>query len=325
MAWAHGLQAFVRYHQGRFEEAEALADQVLDEAEDRDDPWAIGMMLALRGSLRLWTGRSAAAIAPAEQATERFRAMGDWYGQLLAQGVLGRALIAQGRIDDGFDQLDEAAAVAASTTSSAAPDFAAVHRISAAAQCGQPHRATGVATTVRLDEIGEPEIGFTDALIGEGLLHLQRGDPVAAQRQLEGLATALGERLSGHALSALALCRTAAGDLDGAAAAAALVVDRPDATYLDRTTATLALALAAARAGDAESAHRRLGEALAVVEATDDRLARGLLTVAGAVVDEALGREVAPGAGLEAAAASPGWVTAYRLAAGVDQAEGSLT
>jgi tetratricopeptide (TPR) repeat protein len=323
MAWAHGLQAFVRYHQGRFEEAEALADGVLDEAEDRDDPWAIGMMLALRGSLRLWTGRSAAAIAPAEQATDRFREMGDWYGQLLAQGVLGRALIAQGRIDDGFAQLDEAATVAAATTSSAAPGFAAVHRISAAAQCGQPFRAEGVAASA--DGADEPEIGFTDALIGEGLLHLQRGDPVAAQRQLEGLATALGERLSGHALSALALSRSAAGDTEGAAAAAAMVVGRPDATYLDRTTATLALALAAAREGDAEAAHRHLGQAVAVVEATDDRLARGMLTLADAVIDEALGRDVAPGAGLEAAAASPGWVTAYRLAAGVDQAEGSLT
>jgi hypothetical protein len=251
--------------------------------------------------------------------------MGDWYGQLLAQGVLGRALIAQGRIDDGFAQLDEAATVAASTTSSAAPEFAAVHRISAAAQCGQPHRADGVSMTGSVEGSGEPEIGFTDALIGEGLLHLQRGDPMAAQLQLEGLATALGERLSGHALSALALSRSASGDADGAAAAAALVIGRPDATYLDRTTATLALALAAARAGDAEAAHRHLAEAVAVVEATDDRLARGLLTLAGVVVDEALGREVAPGAGVEAATASPGWVTAYRLAAGVDQAEGSLT
>jgi hypothetical protein len=53
------------------------------------------------------------------------------------------------------------------------------------------------------------------------------------------------------------------------------------------------------------------------LEATDDRHGRNLLSLSSATVDLALGRPVAPGAGSEAAAVSPGWATAYRLAAGL--------
>jgi tetratricopeptide (TPR) repeat protein len=337
VAWALGLQAYIRFHQGRFVEAEALADRVLDEAEGRDDPWAIGMMLALRGSLRLWTGRSAAAIAPSEQALERFRAMGDWYGQLLALGVLGRSLVSQSRIDEGFRVIDEALAVAGTTTSSAAPVIATVHLVTSAAQAGRPERTAGVDLGFTVEDLDEPEIGFTDCLVGEGLLHLQRGEVARARTQLERLVASLGEGSSGYALSALALARAAAGDVDGARDAAGQVAAQPLTTYSDRTTAATAQALVAARTGDGEAADAYLAEVRATLEPTDERHGRNLLGLAAAAVDRALGRPVAPGAGAEAAAVSPGWATAYRLAAGLgetgaagstgdgDQADGSFT
>jgi tetratricopeptide (TPR) repeat protein len=336
VAWALGLQAYIRFHQGRFDDAEALADRVLTEAQDRDDPWAIGMMLALRGSLRLWTGRSAAAIGPAEQARDRFRGMGDWYGQLLALGVLGRSLVSQSRVEEGFELIDQAVALAETTTSSAAPAIALVHLVTSAAQAGRPDRTAGVDIGFTVHDLAEPEIGFTDCLVGEGLLHLQRGDAAASHALLEQVAGVLGDGASGHAFSALALARAAVGDVAGAFDAAGRVGAHGSTTYSDRVAAATAKALAAARAGDDAAADRHLAEARAALEPTDERLGRLLLGLASATVDRALGRPVAPGAGAEAAAVSPGWATAYRLVAGLgetgseaglggDQADGSLT
>src|SRR5690606_31308857 len=101
-------------------------------------PWAIGMMHSLQASLRLWTGRVEEALPSAEEALRRFRAMGDWYGQLLALGVRGRALVALGRIDDGFEVVDEAFAVAGAVTSAEASDIATTHALTSAAQAGRP-------------------------------------------------------------------------------------------------------------------------------------------------------------------------------------------
>jgi hypothetical protein len=75
--------------------------------------------------------------------------------------------------------------------------------------------------------------------------------------------------------------------------------------------------LTAARMGDAEAADAALAEAKSILESSDDRLSRRLLTLASARADEALGRPVAPMAGSEAAADSPGWDVAYTLAAGL--------
>jgi class 3 adenylate cyclase/tetratricopeptide (TPR) repeat protein len=331
VAWALGLQAYIRFHQGRFTEAEVLADRVLDEAEGRDDPWAIGMMLALRGSLRLWTGRSAAALAPAEQARERFAAMGDWYGQLLALGVLGRSLVSQGRIEEGFAVIDEGVAVAGTTTSSAAPVIATVHLVTSAAQAGRPDRVVGVDLGFTVDDLEEPEIGFTDCLVADGLLHLQRGEVAEARDQLERLAVVLADETPSAALAALAMVRAAAGDVAGAMAAADEVRTLPLTTYADLSAAATAKALAAARTGDGHLADAQLAFVRETLESTDERLGRSLLALASATADRALGRPVAPGAGTEAAATCPGWATAYRLVAGlgetdqIGQDDGSFT
>jgi hypothetical protein len=75
--------------------------------------------------------------------------------------------------------------------------------------------------------------------------------------------------------------------------------------------------LAAARDGDAEAADAALAEAKGELQGTADRLSRELLSLAAIRADAALGRPVAPGAGSEVAADSPGWDAAYRLAAGL--------
>jgi len=316
LSWAIGLQAFVRFHQGRFEEADALSSGLLTEAEERGDPWAIGMMHSLQGSLRLWTGRVQEAIEPAEEAVRRFRAMGDWYGQLLGLGVLGRSLVALGRVDEGFEIVDEAAAVAGATTSPEAPLIALMLRFCSAAQAGRPDRIDMADLTLVSDhQIGD--VGFHDGAIAAALLDLQRGDVDTARERLEEIVAGLGEAASGYAWSALALARAANGDGNGAEAAAGAATGLPTSTFADRVAAATARMLAAARNGDGDAADAALAEAKAELAGTDDRLSRGLLSLAAVRADAALGRPVASGAGREIAADSPGWDTAYTIAAGL--------
>src|SRR2546421_40895 len=103
LGWATGLLAFVRYHQGRYAEAETMAERMYVEAGQRGDRWAEGMMRVLLAMLGLWTGRADEAVPHGEAAYRLFTGMRDWYGEMISAGVLGRALIAGGRIDDGFD------------------------------------------------------------------------------------------------------------------------------------------------------------------------------------------------------------------------------
>jgi class 3 adenylate cyclase/tetratricopeptide (TPR) repeat protein len=315
LAWVQGILAYVRYHQGRYEEAEVLADRILVDAKDRADPWAIGMMLTLRASIRLWTGRSVDAIEPAEESVEKFRSMGDWYGQLMSLGTLGRSLVMQGRFDDGFAVIDDALRVAEGTPSSSAAQIAITQLVTSAAQAGRPDRVDDVDTSFARSHVSG-EVGFTDCQVGDGLLHLQRGEAEAGRALLETVVDSLGESASGYSFSALALARAATGDVDGAYAAARAAGGFAS-TYSDRASAATAIALAAARAGDAEGAAAALGEVKEILGGTDDRHSRNLLSLAATTVDVALGKPVLPGAGAEAAAASPGWLVAYRLAAGI--------
>ena len=297
---------FVRYHQGRFDEAEALADQMLDHAHERDDPWANAMMLTLRGSLRLWTGRSAQAIEPAEEALAKFRSMGDWYGHLLAIAVVGRALVAQGRIEEGFAHVDEGVAVGGTTTSRLGPDIAAVHVVTSAAQAGRPDRVDGIELFTAGD-LDLHDMGFSDRAVSDGLVHLQRGDAEAARDLLEALVAGLGERSSSYAFAALALARAAAGDLDAADAAASAVCGTTGATHSDRVMAHTSLGLVSARRGDPAGADASLGDVREILEGTDERLGLGLLGLASATADEALGRPVGARRGRRSGRRQP-WV-----------------
>src|SRR3546814_2669609 len=82
-----------------------MAENVLDEVRRRGDKWALGMMLVLLGSVRLWTGRGYDAITSVEEARDLLTAIDDEFGGVQATATLGRALVAQGRIDEGLDLL----------------------------------------------------------------------------------------------------------------------------------------------------------------------------------------------------------------------------
>ena len=227
-------------------------------------------------------------------------------------GVLARSLVALGRIDEGFANVDEAIAVAEATTSPEAPLIARMLGANAAAQAGRPDRAGA-------GPVDQPasDIGFHDGAISGALLDLQRGEVEKASSELESIVGEFGESANGYAWSALALVRAAAGDTDGADLAARTAATLPTSTFADRVAAATARMLAAARAGDAAAADAALADARAELAQTDDRLGRGLLSLAAIRADLALGRPVAPGAGREVASDAPGWDTAYRLAAGL--------
>src|SRR3546814_17973709 len=82
-----------------------MAENVLDEVRRRGDKWALGMMLVLLGSVRLWTGRGSDAIPSLEEASALFTAIDAAFGGVQATATLGRAHVAQGRSCGGPDLL----------------------------------------------------------------------------------------------------------------------------------------------------------------------------------------------------------------------------
>src|SRR5581483_2358603 len=172
LGWALGLLACVHYHQGRYAEAEEMAEQIYLEASRRGDHWAEGMMRVLLAMLGLWGGRASTTVPHAESAYKLFTDMRDWYGEMVSAGVLGRTLIAVGRIDEGFDVLVRSLERAEEVSLTQAKVIAETQLACAAAQAGMPQRAPG-SDAVPSEGM---EIGFVDWHVAEALLAVQRGD-----------------------------------------------------------------------------------------------------------------------------------------------------
>ncbi len=211
LGWATGLLAFVRYHQGRHGEAEAMAQRMYVEASQRGDRWAEGMMRTLLAMLGLWGGRAAESVPHGEAAYKLFMEMRDWYGEMISAGVLGRALLAVGRIDDGFAVLDQSVRRASELPLNQALQVAEAQLTCAAAQAGMADRS------VPAPPVGDQpvhEIGWLDWHVATGLTDLQRGSVAQARERLEHLV--VGEEPNCYAASVLTLARAADGDADGA-------------------------------------------------------------------------------------------------------------
>jgi len=315
LGWAMALLAFVRYHQGRFDEAEAMATLLVDEAGQRGDRWAEGMMRNLLGLLALWTGRTHLAVEHGQAALGRFKAMGDWYGLLLAVGVLGRALVACGRVDEGFAVFEDAAATIDKLDIQTARDLVVINLTCAAAQAGTVSRSPIKPATADFDRA--LQLGWTEREVALALLALQSGDAATAHSILERVA--VDEQASGFGGAALVLARAATGDAEGAVAAAQVVGGGERATYSDRVLALLGGALASAHVGVEDRARSMLGAAERLVDKTDDALLGVVVHLAGARVSEHFGADVTDELRrVEAALAAmgitePGWDTAFSL------------
>ena len=320
LGWALGLLAWVRFQQGLLEESERLATDVLAESRDLGNRWASGIMQVLLANIALWRGRTDDSIARAREARAVFREIDDPWGEIQSCAPLARALACTGCLGEAERVLDDMDQLGADVADNAISQFPAIVRTSVALHTGRPQAQSVVATdtvTRRASEALLVEQGFL-----RGLTALQTGDVKNAVARLEEAREGLSIRgplaASG---AALALAYAAAGCPDRALAVLE-EVDREAVTYLDRLQAALAHGFALAQQGDAAGAEQALWRAGEIADRTESGLDQALARLARAHGWAALGRSDAAEVRAEARAAldelgidTPGWDTAFRLAA----------
>jgi tetratricopeptide (TPR) repeat protein len=320
LASARGLLAYAMFQQGRLEEAAELGDEILVTAHERGDVWGEGMMYVLAASVRLWLGRAGEAIGRAEAAVELLGRLGDRFGEVNAHAVLGRSLLAVGRIDEGFDALAEGAGVLRGEADEGLASLGLTALAGAATQLGEPHRADAALAALNDEWVARTDATAVERLVALGVAHLQCGR-VAEARLVLDRATSfdLGESPSSYALAGLALARAACGDVDEVLALDKQVNDMDRATYLDQGTAKLAAILVRARRGDAD-AGPRFEAVVRAADRTDDRVAQAVARLTRAYGLEALGVAEASDARAEAEHAldeigidAPGWRNAIEV------------
>jgi ATP/maltotriose-dependent transcriptional regulator MalT len=315
--WAMGLLGWVRFWQGRLDEAERLAEQIRDEAQQTNERWALAMMVLLLANIRLWRGRPDEAVDLAREAVSIFSELGDMRFSMQAHVPLIRGLAFSGRVVEATELLDAGAAIIDSL-----PERNWVAKLitgSVAVHLGDGERAVRDAGVGLTDEqrkgLTEPErltiLGYGHLLCGrtpEALVLLERANDVAV---------ASGPH--SNVASALALARAAAGHADAALEAADSVIE---GTYLDRTIAALARGFAELQRRDFAASTAAFDDATGIVAGTRDVLHQSLVRLARAHALDVRGDPAAPDE-LAAARArlagmgvtAGGWETAYLLSA----------
>jgi class 3 adenylate cyclase/tetratricopeptide (TPR) repeat protein len=327
LAWAQGLMGFVRYHQGRFDDAEHLATAVLGDARERGDKWGEGMMLLLTASVRLWSGRAAAAVDPADEAVALFRSINDVFGQAQGEGVLGRALVMSGRVDDGLRVLRHAREqYTGDDALHEQADAVAAMLLLTATQLGDV--VEGGDALIGLAEADASGLGAVELVVGRALVALQRGDADPADHALQAVVQGEGAN-SSFAVGALALAAATVGRRSDVPELAARVEELPRATYLDRATVGLARELSRVAAGDEDAIDGFVG-LVAMVDETEDQCAQAVVRLAEAMALDALGHPTAEWALAETERRldeldirAAGWRTAFAQVLAPDKATAS--
>lgn len=293
LRWAQGLLAWTRFQQGHMAEAGELAEELLRSDRGGFDRWALGMMLVLAGSVRLWTGRAQRAIEHLQEARELFEAINDVGGHAQASAVLGRALVLAGRIDEGL------VTVAARLPGGPAPTerdqlMGAMTRLATTVQVGAVDHSEAILAeapvVTDVESSGELVVGETERVTTLALHHLQVGDVGSALSLLSALRSRLGAKIDPNSHSALALVHAAHGSLDESLAAAE-DVDRHDrSTYLDRIVAGIGRGLALTRRGEDAASIAAFDQVRAAADATEDRVSQALVRLADATAASARGR-----------------------------------
>ena len=326
--WAIGLLAWTRFQQGHSLEAEAMAESILDETRRRDR-WALGMLLVLIGSVRLWTGRAQSAVPCLEEAREIFLGMDDQFGRMQSNAVLGRALVASGRIVEGFAVLPGGNGPEELEQLGLDNLFAVIATANASVQVGDTTRTEALLSILPEVEGADSTmiVGDTERVVATSLHRLQQGDASTAVAGLEAQQVQLAPTIDPNLQSALALARAADGQVDLALADADLVDDHDRASYLDRVIAGIARGFALDRRGDHTAAVAAFDQVRAAAEATDDVVAGAIARLADATAASARGeadaaeRIARADADLaELGLEETGWRRAFRLAVGISSA-----
>jgi tetratricopeptide (TPR) repeat protein len=285
LRWARGLLAWARFQQGHSAEAGEMAEAVL--ADERGgDRWAIGMMLILAGSVRLWTGRTLSAIERLREAREVFEEIHDDFGHSQASAVLGRALILAGHVDEGLAMVASMGRADGPPLSEREFIVSVMAGLAATVQVGDLERSEQMLTIIPAGPVdgddGEIIVGDTERTTSVGLHRLQSGDVAGSVAVLSTLATRLQPEIDPNLQSALALALVANGAVDEAVRAADDVDAHDRASYLDRLTAGIARALALSRRGDVAASTAAFDQVRAAADSTEDRVSQTLVRLADA-------------------------------------------
>jgi len=316
-AWCTGLLAYVRIYAGRFDEADELARQTLLDAREQGDKWAQGMMNVALATSALWAGRVDDALEHAESALTHFPEGADTIGVSQALASRGRALVRRGRLDLGFQLLENAARDFALGP---ANEMLLTATVAAAATVGDVERLFRADANLITDD--RDVLGQSERLVARAAARLQTGDPAGAADLLSSLPPAGDADGSTWAWAVLAIANVALDHPVGELVDAVEASSR--ATYSDRILARIAVALAAARADDRAAAEVALDRARAALPPGGDVVFPAIIAVASAVVEarsggaDAASRRAAA-VDLLAAMGLPdsGWWTAFELAVGV--------
>ena len=325
LRWARGLLAWTRFQQGYAAEAGEMAEAIVAGDRRGGDRWALGMMLVLAGSVRLWSGRTLSAVERLREAKEIFDGI-DGTGRGQAAATLARALVLAGRVDEGL-QLVAPDALPTGISGDPEEVMTLMGGLGTTVQVGDVARSEDILSVVRplLDHLPSADVvvGDTERTTSLGLHRLQRGDVGGAVEVLSALAERLRPAIDPNLSSALALAYVAAGSLEAALAEAEAVTSQERATYLDRITAGIARALALSRQAE-PAATAAFDQVRAAADATEDRLSQALVRLARATAATAHGE---PGAAdleedaarhlAEIGMADTHWRHAYALAMGV--------
>jgi tetratricopeptide (TPR) repeat protein len=316
LSWVHGLLAFVRFHQGRFDEADTLAREVADDASHRDERWGRGMMLALQAALRLWEGRVPEAVALGEESRSLLRSIGDRFGETQAAGPLSRALVAAGRIAEADRVIEEGRSASALY---GMVGYSGTMASGAAVHAGDGQRAAREARHA-LEDLQPRHVDAYDAAVTLALASLQLGRVDAAVEVVETARLQRPDHPNSCAVAALAAL--ASGRIGDGVALAEVARSAVGATYFDLLLALIALGLGHALRGEVDASAGALDEAILIADRSGDVVMQGVTRLAAAEAAGALGHEDAASCRTDAlsrlnslALGCEGWATAIALAA----------
>ena len=271
LAWTRGLQAWVLFHDGFYDDATAMVDELLPETRRRGDPWAEAVILNLKCSIELWTGQATKAWEFARLAQDAAHKAEDFSLAVQARALEGRALVSRGRIAEGTGALEQAFGLADKAGDEEGRRYAVVSNCASAARAGEAERAIRWAARYDARPGRANVIGSSEIFTSLALALLQRGsvDEAAAQLSLVDMGQDDSTRM--YESSVASLVAAAQGDTR-------LAFERSDAvmagrsTYLDKMKALIARAASQHQLGQNEECDQTIDDAFEVLRGTDDRL-----------------------------------------------------
>ena len=284
LGWAFGLLAFVRYMQGRLDEAAELAEQIAVEGLETGNRWAVGMMDVLLADVALWRGRTREAVNEGRNAVKLFQDIEDGWGEIQASAPVVRALAELGEREESEIALARMRAVAANLPSAGMQHVPEIVQANIFLQYGDPQAAARLLSP-RDPEL--QEIGNSDHNAAYGLLLLQLGrvddaiallEPEYANAEYDGAAMNMGSRL--------ALAYAAAHRPVDALRVIGELQERDGGTYHDRLLALWAEAAANTQTGG--EARAAVDAAHAIATSTDAPLEHAIAALARAHVLDAI-------------------------------------